>query len=67
MKLSIDTITIFLVNYFYNVQIQRRVRQVSIADGNRTAGGNVPTAICTFTNDRKLYFFPGCTSKNSSD
>ena len=44
---------------------------MSLADKESTAvdypGGNVPTSICTFTNYRKLYFFPGCNSKNWSD
>ncbi|XP_067932946.1 caspase a-like [Watersipora subatra] len=39
--------------------IQERVRQVSLSSANYTLGGNVPSAICTFTHRRKLYLFPG--------
>ncbi|XP_067933998.1 caspase-8-like [Watersipora subatra] len=39
--------------------IQERVRKVSLSQANYTQGGNVPSAICTFTRRRKLYLFPG--------
>ncbi|XP_067932943.1 caspase-4-like [Watersipora subatra] len=39
--------------------IQQKVRKVSLSQANYTQGGNVPSAICTFTQGKKLYLFPG--------
>ncbi|XP_067935178.1 malignant fibrous histiocytoma-amplified sequence 1-like [Watersipora subatra] len=38
--------------------VQERVRKASVRE-NSYLGGSVPTSVCTFTNYRKLYFFPG--------
>ncbi|XP_067947674.1 malignant fibrous histiocytoma-amplified sequence 1 homolog [Watersipora subatra] len=43
--------------------IQDRVRKLSLRRREHGTGGNVPTADCTFTNMRKLYFFPKFPSR----
>ncbi|XP_067934888.1 uncharacterized protein [Watersipora subatra] len=47
--------------------VQKRVRNVSMSQKNKTQGGNVPTSTCTFTHGRKLYLFPGYPSRSARE